>query len=101
MLNWFAAPFSTELIVSLHDKYQKDNFLDAMSNMIIGARKQKGGFRDPEDEGRLRFILWTLLARNHLSETDLQSLSRVSRETSEKRFEVDECSWPPTNRRSR
>jgi hypothetical protein len=89
-LDWVIAPFSAKSIEHLHDKYlkdlhrKKDNFPEAVLNLVVDGRKQKGGIREPWEEGRLRFIFRTWLDLHRLSETDLQILSRLSRETLKK-----------------
>jgi hypothetical protein len=84
LFNWFVAPLWTTQVERLHDKYEQDNFLDAVSNFAINLRKQQGRDRDALDEGRARFILQTWLGLRRLSESDLQILSRVSLETLKK-----------------
>jgi len=88
--NLFLAPFSMALVQDLYDRYQKHNFLEAMSSVIIDRRKQRGWDRDPVptnapfttwDEVRVPFFVQTCIDFHRLSETDFQFLSRVSRET--------------------
>jgi hypothetical protein len=90
--NVFLAPFSMAWVEVFYDSYQKDNFLEAMSRMILDCRKQRGWGRDPLpadapypvgttlDEATVPFFVQTCMDFHRLSETDVRFLSRVSRE---------------------